>query len=232
MVSAGSISLLPTGYVPPAGADTVFTQIHSFDLSNGAGIDVTAGSLAPGQPASVGEVISNAMGANIGNPAFDFPAKSFFDIFVDVTLPGLGTPLINSTPLIVDNNAITTFPPVVIYTHGNSSAVPLMFTPGNALGQPAGEVFGVITLAGHGAGYSAAGGNTDENTGLPANATTFESTYSQALNNPSDLMPLPQAYASWSTYVPSVPEPSSVSLLAVGIVGLGFATLRKKYRRA
>jgi len=248
-VSASSISVLPTGYTPTAGEDTVFTQIHTFDLSNGGGTSVTAGAAAAGQPASVGEVVSNATGANIGNPANDFPATSFFDIFVDVNVPGLGSPLTNSTPLVIQNPAITSFPPVVIYTHGNSSAVPLMLTAGNNFGPgTAGDIFGVITLAGHGAGYSdsaSGGGSTsgnsggdDENTGQPANSTTFQDTYNHDLTMPSDLMPLPNtvvttnlpgggttssdedSWANGNSAVPALPEPTSLTLLAVGVVAM------------
>jgi PEP-CTERM motif-containing protein len=237
-VKASSIAVLPTGYNPPAGEDTVFTQIHSFNLSGPGGFSATAGAAASDQPASVGEVVSNATGAGIGNPSSDFPARSFFDIFVDVTVPGVGT-FNNSTPLIVDNNSITSFPPVVIYTHGNSTAVPLMFEAGNVFGEPAGTVFGLVTLAGHGAGYtnSSTGVNspTDPETGRLADPADFESAYNAFLNQPSDLMPLPNVVVTtptgpsssvtsdedtWSTYVPdaSVPEPASMSLLAVGAV--------------
>ena len=193
--------------------------------------------LPPTNQPALARWCANASGANIGNPNFDFPARSFFDVFVDVTVPGVGSPFINSTPLLINNNAITSFPPVVIYTHGNSTAVPLMFTAGNAFNEPAGTIFGLITLAGHGAGYSnnPAGGAVDQNNGQPADATTFQQTYNQALNNPTDLMPLPQQYSSWSTYVPTAPntpEPSSFALLAAGIAGLGFAAWRKKHRRA
>lgn len=237
-VKASSISLLPAGYTPPAGEDTVFTQIHSFNLSGPGGFAVTAGAAAPDQPASVGEVVSNATGANVGNPANDFPARSFFDIFVDVSIPGVGT-FNNSTPLVVDNNTITSFPPVVIYTHGNTSAVPLMFEAGNSFGEPAGTVFGLITLAGHGAGYSnnsnPASGNvaTDPETGMLADPADFESAYNAFLNQPTDLMPLPNVDVTtqtpsgpvtsdedtWSSYVPEtgVPEPASLSLLALGM---------------
>jgi hypothetical protein len=43
------------------------------------------------------------------------------------------TAAINTTPLVVENPAITAFPPVVVYTHTNtSSAVPVVLTAGNA----------------------------------------------------------------------------------------------------
>jgi len=220
-VKAGDITMLPSGYVPAAGARTVFTQINSFTLANG-GTSVTAGSAAANQPRSVGEVVSNATGAGLGNPANDFPARSFFDVFVDVNVPGVGTPLVNTTPLLINNNAITGFPPTVIYTHGNSSAVPLEFTAGNTVGAPTGDVFGVITLAGHGAGY------TPGTSGTGTDATAFENTYNSELNNPTDLMPLPQADASWSTYVPvAMPEPSAA---VFGIFCIGAAVMRRTRR--
>ena len=61
----------------------------------------------------------------------------------------------------------------------------------------------------------------------------------QELNTPSDLMPLPDVQVttpgygtsdeeSWSSYVPDVPEPSSLSLLAVGIVAAGLRNRRRK----
>jgi hypothetical protein len=235
----------PAGYTPAANEDTVFTQIHTFDLASG-GFGVLAGAAAqaavPGTPASIGEVVSNATGAGIGNPSNDFPAKSFFDVFVDIQVPGLGSSLTNPTPLMVENPAITSFPPVVIYTHGNSSAVQVELGAGNVFGEPAGTVFGVLTLAGHGAGYGQNGSSTgqvDENNGQVPDATNFENEYDTELATPSDLLPLPDVDVttpgfgtsneeSWSSYVPDVPEPSSLSLLAVGVVAAG---LRNRGRR-
>jgi hypothetical protein len=226
-VSAGSISLIPNGYVPPAGEDTVFTRIQSLDMT-GSGFSVRAGSAAPGIPSSVGEVTSNATDGGVGNPANDFPARSFFDVFVDIDVPGVGT-LTNPSPLVVENPGITTFPPVVIYTHGNSSAVPLIFTGGSF----AGDTLGLLTLAGHGVSYQpvtgTSGVGTDENDGLPANLPDFQSTYLQELNTPSDLMPLPNVVdpfsgtneETWSTFVPDVPEPSCAVLVGLALVAAG-----------
>ncbi len=235
-VSNGSITLFPSsGYTPPTpGTDMVFTQIHSFNLA-ASGASVTAGAAATvvPQPASVGEVISQS---SSGLPANDFPANSFFDVFVDVTLPDLAggsnpQTLINNVPLIVQSIGITTLPPTVIYTHGNSSAVPLVFPAGGdpAIGGTAGEVFGVLTLSGHGVGYSNSDqGSTGQGTN-PYGPTSFENSYDAMLANPADLMPLPAADASWSSYVPALPEPSSLTLLAVGVIA---ATRRHRRSRA
>jgi hypothetical protein len=243
VVGPGSLSALPSDFNPATstGEDTVFTQINSFDLASG-GWHARAGSAAaPTQPnASSGEVVSNATGGNIGNPANDFPAKSFFDIFVDISAPGLPGDLINNTPLIIENPSITSFPPQVIYTHGNSSAVPVVF----ASGPYAGDVLGLVTLAGHGAGYTSTDGSTGQSDNGP---TSFNQSYDSKLGynpdvvgNPStgttpELMPLPDVVdptsgtneQTWSTYVPAVPEPASLSLLAIGAASLGVRGRRK-----
>jgi hypothetical protein len=153
IVSQGSISLTPSAFVPPqAGTDMVFTQINSFNLAGtttGGAVSVTAGTAAmdPNLPNSVGEVISNAGSASMTTPTLDFPARSFFDVFVDITAPnptGTGTITLTNatvysgttaqsapgTPLVISNSGITSFPPVVIYTHGNSSAVPVYIGAG------------------------------------------------------------------------------------------------------
>ena len=241
VVTPGSLTY-PAGYTPPANEDAVLTQINSFNLSGtpfGApGWAATAGAATTvaGTPNSSGQVTSNATGANIGNPSNDFPATSFFDVFVNISALSLPGMLINTTPLIVENTAITSFPPVVIYTHDNSTAVPVYFAPGS--GALSGDEFGVITLAGHGAGYTSSDGAAGQ---ISDNGpTAFEDSYNDDLGydpdvagDPStgttpDLMPLPAADASWSDYVPSVPEPSTLSLLAVGMVAAG---LRNRGRR-
>jgi hypothetical protein len=205
----------------------------------------------------VGQVTSNSTTGG-------FPARSFFDVFVDIDIPlppalGGGTAsLTNATvyggsggtvqqspatgmPLTIGNSGITTFPPVVIYTHGNSSAVPLYLeaTNNSGLSSLLGDPIGLLVLAGHGAGYgssSGSGGNgVDENTGLPATESTFMSAYSQMLSNWADYAPLPPQYASWAgpDYIgPVVPEPSTICLLAA-FAGVTVAyRLRRRWRRA
>jgi hypothetical protein len=121
---------------------------------------VKAGTFAGVSPRSLGIVQENV--AN-GPPAPDFPARSFFDIFVEVNLPPLpgtessvafpatGAILTNGTPLIVTNLDLTSFPPQVIYIHGgNTNAVELRFKFDNPPYWAAGQLFGTLVLAGHG----------------------------------------------------------------------------------
>jgi hypothetical protein len=238
--------------------DSVFTQIKSFDLTGPPGFAVTTGTAAmdPNLPASVGQVTSTSGHSSGGTSSVDFPARSFFDVFVDIDIPlpptlgggsaGLtnGTVYSGSTaisppgmPLIIGNSGITTFPPVVIYTHGNSTAVPLFLetTNNGGLTPDIGAPIGLLILAGHGAGYSPTGGTaTDENTGMPANQSTFQQTLMQDYNS-GDTLPVPPQYASWLTpYTPDTvaPEPSTLALLAtVGASAVVFR-LRRRWRRS
>ena len=62
--------------------------------------------------------------------------------------------LVNVDPLLVQSESITSFPPTVLYVHGNPSAVPLYFYNDiAALGIHRGDLFGQLTLAGHGVGF-------------------------------------------------------------------------------
>ena len=47
---------------------------------------------------------------------------------------------------MIQNTNLTSFPPTVVYIHGMSTAVPIMFSSGTF----AGQIFGLLTLAGHG----------------------------------------------------------------------------------
>ena len=139
----------------PDGTREVHTFIESIHLT-GSGFEVRAGSQAPLRPLSAGEVES--LSGNSGDPTQDFPANSFFDVFVQVEVPGLGgfpkVELVNVEPLLVESESITTFPPKVLYIHGNSSAVPLYFYSDiPILGVHRGDLFGQLTLAGHGVGF-------------------------------------------------------------------------------
>jgi hypothetical protein len=157
IVSNGSYALIPTLFPSPSNTWEVKTQIRSFNLTDGSGTAVRAGTAAPGVRGSYGEV--NSLAGTNNNPYWDFPAKSFFDIFVDVDLPAAGTfpavTLSNAVPLIVQNNNLTTFPPQVIYVHGNTTAVPVMFTANYpTINAHVGDTFGILLLSGHGVSYS------------------------------------------------------------------------------
>jgi len=108
---------------------------------------------------SPGEVESHA--APCGGP--DFPASSFFDMFVQVDLPACGAlpaaTVQNNLPLIVKNNNLTAFPPKVIYIHDQSSSVPVVFAPG---GPFAGQTLGYLVLAGHAAGFTCSQSDIDQ----------------------------------------------------------------------
>lgn len=137
------------------GTREVHTFIASIHLTGG-GFEVKAGNQAPLRPLSAGEVES--LSGNSGDPSEDFPATSFFDVFVEVVVPALGgfpsVQLVNVDPLLVQNENINSFPPKVLYVHGNSSAVPLYFYKDiSALGIHRGDLFGQLTLAGHGVGF-------------------------------------------------------------------------------
>ncbi len=139
----------------PDGTREVHTFIESIHLT-GSGFEVRAGNTAPLRPLSAGEVES--LSGNSGDPAQDFPANSFFNVFVQVNVPGLaGFPqveLVNVDPLLVESDSIGSFPPKVLYIHGNSSAVPMYFNIDiPAVGIHRGDLFGQLTLAGHGVGF-------------------------------------------------------------------------------
>ena len=165
-------------FTAPSPTEEVLTEIKSFVLEtvNAATGEicsnalvpmappnypmVRAGTFAGVSPRSLGIVQENV--AN-GPPPPDFPARSFFDIFVEVNLPPLpgtessvafpatGAILTNGQPLIVTNLGLTSFPPQVIYIHGgNTNAVELRFKFDNPPYWAAGDLFGTLVLAGHG----------------------------------------------------------------------------------
>jgi hypothetical protein len=107
----------------------------------------------------------------------DFPAQSFFDIFVEVTLPqtsgnnsaidfpGLlsgiprppgqtqdGAVLYNdaNNPLVIVNPNVMSLPPTAVYIHGQTLAVPMKFKYANPPYWAADDVIGYLVLAGHG----------------------------------------------------------------------------------
>jgi hypothetical protein len=187
------------------GANEVHTQIVSFDLKNPSGtVQIRAGAAASDRPNSLGEVQSQS---NSGMPANDFPASSFFDIFVDVDLPAFGGfdggTVHNTSALQVYNNALASLPPRVIYIHGNSNAVPIFFNTNDPGGQyHAGDQLGWLILAGHGAGYMAAGVDANGNWAGP-DVTQFQTFMS---------MQTPLQIAA--------PEPGTMMIMLSGLAAL------------
>ena len=142
LVSNGNLTLIPPLFPSPAGTHEVKTELRKLNMAGGNAA-VRAGTAASGTPGSYGQV--NSLSGPSGDPYLGFPGQEFLHIFVDVDLPaGGGIPsaftVTNGTPLIVQQNNLTTFPPKVIYVHGNSTAVPVLFTtnyPATRSGMPA-----------------------------------------------------------------------------------------------
>jgi len=151
------------------GAREIHTELRSLNLTTGSGASVRAGAAASARPRSFGEVESLS---GSGNPANDFPADSFFDVFVEVDIPGFGSipnlVVYNQSPLIVRNSNVMNLPPQVVYIHGGAPAVPIVFRDDDPVGPPrrwwAGQRLGWLVLAGHGADMVAG----QENLFLPA----------------------------------------------------------------
>jgi hypothetical protein len=158
----------PPGFnFPNTSRFEVHTEVRSLNLMPGPGCGPTVcgGAVLPlsvmagsgnGLPICPGEVESNI------NPKINgFPAKSFFDVFVEVNLGGgLGFGVVKNgptQPLIVTHDAINGFPPQVVYIHENTSAVPVYFKNSGTTGAApftnytAGDRFGYLVLAGHAA---------------------------------------------------------------------------------
>ena len=138
---------------------TFLKSLHLTDaLTTHLGFSVKAGMSAPTRPVSAGEVEAYSTNS-------DFPARSFFNVYVVVDIPAGGplpaVQLVNVEPLLVENAVIYGFPPRAFYIHGNTNAVPVYFnadvhltTPGGNLTLPRGTLLGQLTLAGHGMSYS------------------------------------------------------------------------------
>jgi len=162
------------GYVPlnpsnaPCSDPRVPTPSSGSTGLGGGGAQITVqagpgamgiGSSLPMNRRSIGIVQQITNGA----PS-DFPAQSFFDIYVEVNLPQVpgtaanydfptnGAVLYNdaSDPLVIENFDLTNLPPTATYVHGNTTAVPIRFKYSNPPFWAAGDVLGYLTLAGHG----------------------------------------------------------------------------------
>ena len=171
-ISDASFSLVPTDKAAtgfeegPPGTREVHTELWSLNLCAAPWPTlpcVRAGDAAivpPLPPISPGEVESKS-GDVGGDEKQDFPAESFFNIFVEVDLPMCGSVpfggavVYNDEPLLVTNNDLGGFPPEVVYIHGSTPAVPVYFKLPDLGGKwVPGQLFGWLILAGHGVGVS------------------------------------------------------------------------------
>ena len=122
---------------------------------------------------------------NVAGTAPSYPAKSFWDIFINAYLPSVSGTFTDNTfpgssgnlpippwpagvtypytafgmaqltndwqdPLIITDTNVMALPPSVVYIHGQTPAVPVHFKYNNHPYWNAGDLFGYLTLAGHG----------------------------------------------------------------------------------
>jgi hypothetical protein len=163
-VRESQILVHPSWPGPETGAREIHTFLKSMQMTDQLtthfGFSVRAGMLAPTRPVSAGQVEG-------GSAASDFPANSFFNVYVIVDIPGSGIlppiQLVNVDPLLVQQTNISYFPPHVVYQHENSSAVPVYFNTNTVIHDPntgadifcpRGTLFGQLVLAGHGISFS------------------------------------------------------------------------------
>jgi hypothetical protein len=165
-VTQSQLVLHPSWPGPPAGALVVHTFLKSMNLADtftgNYGFTVKAGMQAPTRPVCAGQVEG-------GSATADFPANSFFNVFVVVNIPASALmpalELVNVDPLLVQHTNIAFFPPHLVYYHENISAVPIYFNKAVTIHNPLtgadiqvnrGDLFGQLTLAGHGISFSSA----------------------------------------------------------------------------
>jgi hypothetical protein len=127
-VRDSQMTVHPTWPGPTNGMREIHTflkSVHMTDsLTTRVGFSVRAGTQATTRPVSAGQI----EGASAGS---DFPAKSFFNVYVIVDIPpgGLIPPiqLVNVDPLLVQQTNVFSFPPRLIYIHENSTTVSMYF---------------------------------------------------------------------------------------------------------
>jgi len=107
-------------------------------------------------------------------------------------------------PLVITNLNVTNLPPGVVYIHGETTAVPLLFQYANPPFWNANDTFGWITLAGHGVfGCSNNGtsGQPGSNCCASANTTAFLDTTLGTIGNPK--LPMAVAYSRTNSAFPT-----------------------------
>ncbi len=187
-VNESQIVVHPTWPGPPSGAREIHTFLKSMHMTDAfsthLGFSVKAGMEAPTRPVCAGQVEG-------GSAVNDFPANSFFNVYVVVDIPGGGSlppiQLVNVEPLLVQQTNISYFPPHVIYQHNNSTAVSMYFNTnlvihdpitGDDISVPRGALFGQLVLAGHGASFSS------------VEVEAFQVEFENEAGNTNALMPL------------------------------------------
>ena len=234
----------------PNNFDELMTEIESFNLAT------TSNNFScPGDPRVPGgqmtytmvvagpDEISNlpqnlrsiGMVQQLSTSPPDFPAQSFFDIFVQVNLPSLpgndssvyfpmtGAILYNdaNNPLIIVNTNLTSLPPTVVYIHGQTTAVPLRFKYNNLPYWGANDILGYLSLAGHGVFSNTCFGSTGQgsNCNICAEAQTVLNATLGPVGSPANPMPVPWPRSSnlfptpGTGYNSLVNRPSSGSIL-------------------
>jgi len=142
---------MPAEFKGPAGTREIHTELRSLRMGY-PGMAIRAGIQAKDQPPSYGEIQSQS--GNSQDPKKDFPAKSFFNVFAEVDIPNLGgksvVTLYNKKPMLLTDDAVTSFPPETVYRHVSSSAVEILFKDDNPGKWSKDDVLGYLVLAGHG----------------------------------------------------------------------------------
>lgn len=192
---------------PNIKAEEVHTNIISMELVDEAGsaVIVRAG-IAQGGTLCPGEVQS------IETDGIGLTGQSFFDVSVIVTLPdvygiwgGGDMDFYNQYPMFIENKHVDSLPPIVLYIHQGSTAVPVYFLDDNLPYWSKDDLLGHVELAGHGMGYS----KSDKN------AFWLE------LDQPENYLPVPK--------VPTLNEWGLLVLLALLLVtGIWVAVRRRK----
>ncbi|HWR83529.1 MAG TPA: hypothetical protein VN285_09515 [Candidatus Deferrimicrobium sp.] len=157
MVGDADFTEVPPGFQGPNGRTEVHTAVAAMELSpigpgGPIGAPMVRAGHALGLPLCPGEVESQA--------GTDLPGESFFDVFVEVTIEdpsgspwGANMVVRNPKALLIKNDSVPHLPPVVVYLHENSTAVPVVFVNSNPPKWNAGDTLGLLTLAGHGYSY-------------------------------------------------------------------------------
>lgn len=146
-VKDDDFEFVPDRFRGPNGTPEVHTELVCLNMVRpGIGLALRAGWFFLDLAKSPGEVRSK-------NEGGDFPARSFFNVYVAVDLPPCGNSfeggtVYNEDPLVVTNDDLHGFPPRVIYVHGETNAVRVVF--GQDDPNYRGKTLGFITVAGHG----------------------------------------------------------------------------------